>query len=216
MTDDISVEQGLPDADATLELLNEMFGDWGDEARLRRRYYGYDDDHTFSISIDDYLVVLRRLFETEIVSDSGRNYSCYVQGDTCVAPEHRGRGLYSKLYEVTAEYCRTEGTDIDISFNRMWNITYETKINRGWRYRTFPVRLRILSPEVVLPQYAQLALDDGPIPSALELIGHRVGISFGDGRIRLQDLSFRIPPTGKRKRSTYRSQDNFSRRSSNS
>ena len=191
MTDDASIQQGLPDTDATLNLLNEAFGDWGDEARLEWRYQdfpGYDDEHTFSIRIGSELVALRRLFEREIVSDSNRNYDCYVQGDTCVAPSYQGEGLYSKLYEETAGYCQSKGSDLDVSFNRVGNITYEAKLNRGWQYRTLPVQLRILSPEVVLPEYAQLALDDGLITSVLELTGRRFGLSFTDARIRLRDF----------------------------
>lgn len=192
MTEHISLTRGIPEVDSTLRLLNEAYGDWGDESILHwkyEQYPGYKKEHTFAVTVDGELAAFRRMFDKEILANSRPSYRFFVLGDTCVALNHRGEGLYSKLHSETTTFCKRQERDFSCTFNRVGNITYKANLDRGWRYRTLPVNLRILSPEAVLPQYVQLAIDEnGTIATILERIGGRIGIAIGGERIQADEF----------------------------
>jgi len=192
MSNSVTIKQGVPDTEETLALLNEAFGDWGDGDRLQWRYNeypGYEETHTFHITVDGDLAAFRRIFEKEIVTSSQTNYDFFVLGDTCVSPDHRGEGLYSALHEETISVCKNQQKDFSCTFNLVGNITYEANLDRGWQYRTLPVRLRVLSPETVLPQYAQRALNEDSLAATLlDQYGHRIELSVADSCLSARDL----------------------------
>lgn len=192
MTDDTTLIRGTPDRESTLDLLNEAYGDWGDERLFHWKYEdypNYEADHVFSLVVNDELAAFRRMYDKEIVVYSRPNYRFFVLGDTCVSPNHRGQGLYSRLHAETTRFCRAQGRDFSCTFNRVGNITHKANLDRGWQYRTLPVNINILSPESVLPKYAQLAIEEGErIDSLLKRIGHRVGIAVGGSEIRAHEL----------------------------
>lgn len=202
MTEQVSVKRGLPPRENTVELLNDAYDDWGDEELFYwkyDKYPGFQEDHTFWIAQEGEIAAFRRLFDKRIDSTGSSSYSFFVLGDTCVAPSHRGKGLYSTLHEKTTEFCRDTGRDFSCTFNREGNITYKANLDRGWTYRTLPVQLRILSPAVVIQNYAQQALaDNHSVVSALSVIGHRIGVSLSDGRLSGVDLLKESPATSGR------------------
>lgn len=192
MTDDAepSVVRGTPDVGPAVALLNEAYGDWGDDALFRWKYDeypGFDPERCFSISADGELAAFRRLFDRSIRGE--RDYDLFVLGDTCVAPAHQGQGLYSTLHAETTDAARESGADCAATFNRRGTITFAANRDRGWRFRPLPLRLRILDPSVVLPEYARLALDaDGPIGRVLSRVGHRIQLRLADGTLRADEL----------------------------
>lgn len=194
MSESREVEKGFPNRDAALKLLNEAHGgDWGNADFLRWKYEeypGYDaDEHVFYITRDDELVGFRRLFDKEIVAAGRSNCRFFVLGDTAVSLDHRGKGLYSELHAETTSYCRSRDRDLSCTFNREGTITYKANLDRGWEFRTLPLRLRLLSPAAVIPQYAARALEsEGTAWSIAGAVGHRVGLSISGERFRLGDL----------------------------
>lgn len=192
MTDELTLIRGIPERDSTLELLNEAYGDWGDESLLQWKYDqypGYEDRHAFAITDGEAVVAFRRLFNKEIVAASRPNYRFFVLGDTCVALDHRGQGLYSELHEETTEFCKRQGSDFSCTFNRVQNITYKANLDRGWQYRALPIKLRILSPKAVLSQFAEFAIgDESAVNTVLDRVGHRVGISVNGERLQANEL----------------------------
>lgn len=157
------IEQSLPRKDELLALLNDAYDGWGGDGQFEwkyDRYPGYDEDQCYHIDVDGELAAFRRVFEKEIESDSGTEYSFFVLGDTCVSPSHQGEGLYSSLHARTTEDCESYGSDLCATFNRTGNVTFKANRNRGWEWRTLPIQVRVLSPEVVIPNYASLALED--------------------------------------------------------
>lgn len=146
-----------------LALLNEAYDGWGGDGQFEwkyNRYPGYDESQCYHIDVDGELAAFRRLFKKEIESDSGTEYSFFVLGDTCVSPPHQGKGLYSSLHARTTEDCESYGSDLCATFNRTGNVTFKANRKRGWEWRTLPIQVRVLSPEVVIPDYASLALED--------------------------------------------------------
>lgn len=147
-----------------LALLNEAYNGWGGDGQFEwkyDRYPGYGEHQCYHVSVDGELAAFRRLFEKEIESESGTGHSFFVLGDTCVSPPHRGKGLYSSLHARTTEDCESHGSDLCATFNRTGNVTFKANRKRGWTWRAIPVQVRVLSPEVVIPEYASLALEDG-------------------------------------------------------
>jgi GNAT superfamily N-acetyltransferase len=191
--EDVKLHQGFPDQEAVLNLLNEAFGDWGDARFLEWKYGqypGYEPEHNFYLSVNDELAAFRRLFDKEIVAAPGQKYDFFVHGDTCVASDYQGEGMYSRLYSETNDFCKERNRGFSCTFNQVGKITYEAQRDWGWSYRTLPVYLRILSPEAVLRQYAQPVLEDaGLFTRVLDQIGHRVGFSFDDGQLRMGELA---------------------------
>ncbi|MDG5761556.1 GNAT family N-acetyltransferase [Natronococcus sp. A-GB1] len=183
---------GEIDQSQVLSLLNESFGDWGDEELFQWKYDeypGYDpDEHAFSITVGDELAAFRRIFRREFVVD-GETIPIHIYGDTAVAPKYRGQGLYSELYERTKAYSKQSDAQYIGAFNRRGNLTFDANLERGWSYRTLPLRLRILSPKAVLETYASLITDDLPlIDSVAEQIGHRFHVGTSDGPLSLDQI----------------------------
>lgn len=191
MSEEFRIRRGMPDREAVVSLLNEAYDGWGDEELFRWKYDRdpwYDDDHVYCGFVDGELVAFRRMFDRTLVEKRGENSRVFVMGDSCVATGHQGKGLYSELYDITKEHWERSDRDFIATFNREGSITYDHHVAHNWEYRTLPVRLRILSPEAVLPQYAQMALQDGIATDLLERGGHRIGLSFGESRLRGADL----------------------------
>lgn len=189
-TTEPSVERGLPDRASAVALLNEAYGDWGDEALFSWKYDRYpwfEPDRCFSVDVDGELVAFRRLFDRSI--RGRRDVDLFVLGDTCVAPDHQGEGLYSALHAATTEAARDAGADGVATFNRRGTITFAANRDRGWAWRPVPLWLRILRPSVVLPEYANLALeDDSRLAQLLREYGHTVELRLPDGRVRADRL----------------------------
>ena len=188
--DESTVVRGQPDTAGAVALLNEAYGDWGDEALFAWKYDdypGYDPERCFSISAGGELAAFRRLFDRAV---RGReSFDLFVLGDTCVAPAHQGRGLYSALHAETTAAARESGADCSATFNRRGTITFEANRDRGWDWRPLPLRLRVLSPSVVLPEYASLALDDeSRLARLLSRYGDRVEFRLADGPLRADRL----------------------------
>lgn len=171
-----NIVQGSPDRNQMINLLSDCFDSPHDQAHIRwnyDHYPGFDDDHVFYIDDDDELVAFRRLYRKELCTPDG-SIEFFVGGDTCVASDRRGEGMFSKLLEETRQYEQKVDTPISVSFNRIGSITYETKIRRDWDYRPLPLYIQVLSPEVVIPGYAQLALEDIDMPDiVLSLVESR-------------------------------------------
>jgi GNAT superfamily N-acetyltransferase len=170
MIDGATLKRGLPDRQSLLGLLNESYGWWGDEPVLTwtyDQYPGFEGEHAFYITVDGELAAFRRVFGKEVVSGSGPNYRFFALGDTCVSPSHRGKGLYSKLHAETTDYCKRQGSDLSCTFNRVGHLTYEANIDRGWGYRTLPIRLRLFSPATVIPKYADKALGEDSVAATI-------------------------------------------------
>jgi len=181
-----SVVRGVPDTDTAVALLNGAYGDWGDAALFRWKYDdypGFDPERCFSIPVDGDLAAFRRLFDRAV--RGRRDYDLLVLGDTCVAPAHQGKGLYSALHAETTAAARAAGADCAATFNRRGTITFAANRDRGWAFRPLPLHLRILDPSVVLPEYARLALDgDSLVGRILSRVGNRIQLRLADGPVR--------------------------------
>ena len=188
----VDVKRGMPDRDSLLPLLNSAFDEWGDETFLRWKYDQYPgfhpDQHAFYVERDGELVAFSRLFGKELrVGESPS--SGFVRGDTVVAESHRGRGLYSQFRSVTEEYCRRNGVEFVLTFNRTSNVPFEAKRKRGWRYETLPLQLRILSPGRVLAGYVDLVIDEWPwMERAIDAVGDRVTLVVGGEPVSASEL----------------------------
>lgn len=189
----MKVENGIPDQDSVLELLNSAYDGWGDESHFDWRYGCYpeysEDEHTYHISDGNTVAAFRRATYKELEFE-GVMVPFYILGDTAVASGYRGQGLYSKLHEVTTNYCADEKeVPFVMTFNRKGNVTFAANRDRGWKYFTLPLYLRIFDPTVVLPHYADLALEDKPrIKRLLSILGSRISVTTSSDEISLGEI----------------------------
>ncbi|MWV40039.1 GNAT family N-acetyltransferase [Natrialba sp. INN-245] len=177
MTADPNVDTVTGREDEVLSLLNEAYDDWGDEEYFRWKYDQYPEydpeEHTFAV-VDDELAAFRRVFRKELVYE-GESVTTFVLGDTAVAPDHQGQGLYSNLHERTTNYCEDVGAEATITYNNADNVTFKANRKRGWEFSVLPLRLYVHSYETVLSQYAEMALPDG---TAIDPVVDRIGDRF--------------------------------------
>lgn len=188
----MNVENGVPDTNKVIELLNSTFDKWGDEELFQWIYTDHPghkkDEHRFYIRDGTEIVAFRPITYKEL-EYSGSTIPSFVMGATAVAEEYQGQGMYSKLRDETKEYSLKADIPMTIAFNRQGNITYEINLEKGWDYRTLPLYLRIFSPSDILPQYAKLALDDKPqIQRLLRIFGDHIRVKTSDGEFSVSDL----------------------------
>lgn len=186
-----TVKTGLPERDATLELLNDAYGDWGDEAHFHWKYDeypGFDpDEHCYYVERDG-VAAFRRVFQ-KVVNVGGQSKTTYVLGDTAVGAEHRGEGMYSAIHDQTTEDCYRDGAEAVITFNNSDSLTFKANRKRGWNYTTIPLNVYIHSYSKVLSHYADLALEGDSIATRLfGAVSDRVAIQTSEGQIRLSEI----------------------------
>lgn len=189
----MKVENGIPDQDSVLELLNSAYDGWGDKSHFDWRYACYpeysEEEHTYHISDGDTVAAFRRATYKELEFE-GVIVPFYILGDTAVASEYRGQGLYSNLHEVTTNYCADKKeVPFVMTFNRKGNVTFAANRDRGWKYFTLPLYLRIFDPTAVFPHYADLALENKPrIRRVLSILGGRMAVTTSSGEISLGEI----------------------------
>lgn len=181
------LKRGLPPVEDVLALLNSAYDGWGDEEYFEWKYNEYpdydDDEHVFYIESDDELVAYRRVFYKELERNDVL-IPVFVHGDMAVGKPHRGHGHYSTLYSSTIEYCKQEGAQLAMAYNRKSNLSFKANRKRGWRYQDLPVNILILSPSTVIERNANLALADSPpLQRLLDIGGDRINIVTSDGSI---------------------------------
>ncbi|MFP9191287.1 GNAT family N-acetyltransferase [Natrialbaceae archaeon A-CW1-1] len=192
MTVYLAIESVTGREDAVLSLLNEAYDDWGDEAHFRWKYDEYPDydpeEHTFAALVDDEIAAFRRVFRKDLI-DKSESVTTFVLGDTAVAPDYQGQGLYSNLLEETTNYCRDFGAEAEITYNNVDNITFNTKQKRGWEFSVLPLRLFIHSYETVLSHYADLAIpEESVITSIAGEFGDRLALQVGTEHISVAEV----------------------------
>lgn len=195
------VESGLPDRSRVLDLLNEAYGDWGDEEYFAWKYDSYPgfqpEQHCFYVENEE-LIAFRRIFHKELVNHNTR-ISTFVLGDTAVGSDYRGQGHYSKLHTETTDYCRTVSADAMITYNNVDNITFKANKKRGWSHSVLPLKLRIHSYDAVLSRYADLAVsDDSSVLPFIEQIGEKFKLKVAGEQIILSDIFDGAETTNKR------------------
>lgn len=195
------VESGLPDRSRVLDLLNEAYGDWGDEEYFAWKYDSYPEfqpeQHCFYIE-DKELIAFRRIFHKELVNHNTR-IPTFVLGDTAVKSDHRGQGHYSKLHTETTDYCRTFGADAMITYNNVDNVTFKANKKRGWSHSVLPLKLHIHSYDSVLSRYADLAIsDDSSVLPLIEQISEKFKLKVAGEQIILSDIFNGSETTNKR------------------
>jgi len=199
------IQQGLPQQTEVVSLLNDAYDGWGDQSYFRwkyEQYPGYNPEtQTFYSRINGDLASFRRVFRKETV-DGAQTNTVVVLGDTAVNPTYQGEGLYSDLHAETVAFSRDQGVDRVSTFNRKTNLTFTANQDRGWQYRELPLKIRLLSPDVVLGEYTDLAL---PCLSAIETfidrIGDRFHIQTSNGPVSVRDCISAEAPTGPASRS---------------
>lgn len=189
----MNVEQWEPDKSEAVSLLNEAYDPWGTTSLFEWRYNccpGYDPSaHVFHITSGNELVAFRRVTYKEL-NTSGRKTPVYVLGDTAVAQDYQGQGLYSQIHDESTSYCSTNGAPILFTFNRKGNITFKANRKRDWAYRELPLHLRILSPSTVIPNYAQLVFEEAKtVRKVAEVLGSRIVFHLSDGELSLNEVS---------------------------
>jgi|AntRauTorcE11898_2_1112593.scaffolds.fasta_scaffold00160_3 hypothetical protein len=190
MTDEYEVVHGLPEEGALLDLLQEAFGNWGNEAFLRWKYDrpGVEPATGYHIVRDGDLAAFRGMFERTVEGPAG-GYECHVCGDACVAENHRGEGLYTRIRDATESDIEGSGSDFCGIFTRKGHIPFEVGLDRGWSYRTLPLYIRVLSPANVIPHYARLVLDeDGTVAGLLDRFGGTITLRSGGDALRLDGV----------------------------
>lgn len=186
------VQQGFPDVEAVVELLNEAYDGWGNERYLRWKYDHHPDydpeEHVFSIEIDGELVAFVRITYKELASN-GQTVPVYVIGDAAVATDYQGQGLYSHLHSRAMEYIYQDRATKAVSYNQKNNQTFEANLNRGREFRELPLKIRILSPAKVLKHYAHLVTDELPVPDQFtNIVGDRIYFRTATGVVHLNEL----------------------------
>ena len=199
------IQQGLPRRREVVPFLNDAYDGWGTQPYFRWKYDLYPEydpeTQTFYSRVDGDLAAFRRAFYKEIVGPDRTNV-VFVLGDTAVGAAHRGQGLYSDLHSETVAFGRQQGVDRVSTFNRKTNVTYEANLDRGWRYRELPLKVRLLSPDVVLRQYTDLVLPELPaVETVAEYVGDRLHIRTSGGPVSVRDCVGSEPHTGPRSRS---------------
>lgn len=188
----MNVEKGVPNPDDAVEVLNSAFDKWGDEDLFQWVYSNHPghmgSKHTFYIRDKNKIVAFRPITYKELQYKESTIPS-FIMGATAVAEEYQGQGMYSKLRDETIEYSSEVDVPLVIAFNREGNITYKINREKGWKYRTLPLYLRIFSPSDVLPHYAKLTLDDKTqIQRLLRLFGDYIKVKTSDGDFSVSDL----------------------------
>lgn len=178
--------------DEVLSLLNEAYDDWGDEEHFRWKYDQFPDydpeEHTFAVVVDGELAAFRRVFRKELVHE-GDSVTTFVLGDTAVAPNHQGKGIYSDLHAKTINYCGDVEGETTITYNNVDNVTFKANRNRGWEFSVLPLRLFIHSYEAVLSHYADLVLpEESVITSIVGAFGKRLALKVGDEHISVAEV----------------------------
>lgn len=192
MTMEPEVRTGLPSEQEILALLNEAYSGWGNYEYFRWKYNEFPDydpsNHVFYIRSDAELAAFRRIFHKEVTAGPETS-RVDVLGDTAVGTDHRGQGFYSSLHSRTMEYSERNDATRAVTYNRKGNITFEANLDRGWRFRELPLRIRILSPSIVLKQYAELVVDDLPMLERIaDVVGQRFHVTTSDGNVNLHEL----------------------------
>jgi GNAT superfamily N-acetyltransferase len=190
MRDEYELHRGVPDSSELVALLNECFDDWGDERYLewKLRYPENDDVGGVYVTDGEHLVGFRYLYGRRFLKRS-EPYDGYVSGDACVHPEHRGNGVYSAMRDALAEQVEAEDADWYGYYTRYGHVPFEMAVDEGWKYRTLPLYLRVLSPESVVPTYAETVLGDSGVSTLLAHTGGAITLDFGTGQIRLDELT---------------------------
>lgn len=199
MADTYEIVRGLPDKQSLLDLLDESFGNWGGEEFLSWKYdrQPVGEATGYHIIRDDELVGFRGIFKRTI-EGTAESYDFHVCGDACVAKEHRGNGLYSRIRDSTESDIEQRGSDFCSLFTRKGHIPFEVGLDRGWNYRTLPLYLRVLSPANVISSYAHLVLDeDGAIAALLDKFGGLMTLKFGRDELPLNRI-LGTPPSDSR------------------
>lgn len=176
---DMQPTQKEPEAQSLLQLLNEAFDGWGDEAYFHWKYTDfprYDPaEHNFVVERDGEVVAARRVFSKLLVFDDDEQI-VHVHGGTAVAEDHRQQGHYTRLVEESKEYSESAGSPAVMTFNREGKITTETHIRRGWEYRVLPACILPLSPAVLIEQHASEVVGETPgLQTAAGLVTSRLG-----------------------------------------
>lgn len=190
MRDDYELHRGVPDESELVDLLNECFDDWGDERYLEWKLGYPENDDSGGVYVTDGadVVGFRYLYRRRL-RKRDETFDCYVSGDACVHPEHRGEGVYSAMREALAERVEAEDADWYGYYSRYGHVPFEMAVEEGWRYRTLPLSLRVLSPDVVIPTYADAVIDDDSwAAKLLARFGGAVTLDFGTGRFRADEL----------------------------
>lgn len=195
------VESGLPNRSRVLELLNEAYGDWGDEEYFAWKYDSYPgfqpEQHCFYIEEED-IAAFRRIFHKELVAHN-THLSTFILGDTAVDSDYRGQGYYSKLHTQTTDYCRNADADATITYNNIENITFKANKKRGWNHSILPLKLYIHSYDSVLSRYADLAIsDDSSVIPFIEQISKKFKLKVSGEQIILSDIFNGEETTNKR------------------
>ncbi|RQG94022.1 GNAT family N-acetyltransferase [Natrarchaeobius chitinivorans] len=199
MTD---VESGPVDSGAVHAFLEETFDGWGDERLFDwkyEQYPGFDpDDHCYYVADDD-LAAFRRVFPKELVVD-GKRVRATVFGDTAVREDHRGEGLYSKLLARTGAYSRNVAAGVSVTYNHTGNVTFDTKVRRGWNYSVLPLKLLVHSYTTVLETYADRALPaESRLTEPIGTVGDWVVLQTPTQPVVVSEIFGETPTPGRRR-----------------
>jgi len=193
-------QQGQPRVEEMVSLLDDAYDGWGTEPYFHWKYTQYPEynpqRHVFCSRRNGELAAVRRAFYKEIV-DGEQRAVVFVLGDTAVAPAHRGEGLYSALHSETVEFSRQQDAELVATFNRKTNLTFEANLDRGWQYRELPLKIRLLSPDIVLREYADLVVSELPVVETVaERLGSRLHIDTSNGPVSVRDCLSSEPSAG--------------------
>ncbi len=184
MDSEVEVKRGFPDSEKVLELLNSAFGGWGDEAYLSWKYDdfpNFEEKQVWFIEDEGEVIAFTRLFSREMVDrEKGENKTVFVWGDTAVAEEHQGEGLFSRLKEERSLFEVGE-EKLLMAFVEEGSITHKVHEKKGRSSKVLPVYTKYLSPAKLIREYGKEILEErGWLERVLYLFGKRIILDFED------------------------------------
>ena len=190
----VDVERGPLPVEKSLALLNSALDGWGDSRYYRWRYDDYPgfdaDDHVYYKTSNGRVIAHRRLYEKVLCCGStGRRIEAFLLGDGAVDEAYRGRGHYSDLHDATMRFCSERGADFLLAYNSKENLTYEVNRRRGYQPRPVPLYVNVLSPGVVINQYAGRVTGVSRLARRLPSVTtDRIGVRFRDGTLPVTEI----------------------------
>ncbi|GEM_PF-3553296 len=185
----MKIKNQYPPEGKLLVLLNDSYGNWGDEKYLRWKYDRYPDykpEHNYFIEEDGKLIAFTRMFYRELISKDDE-LSVITWGDTAVHEGYRGKGIYSKL--KTTRTKSEDDNDVIMAFSKKGNIPYHVHLKDGWEHKELPKYLRILSPSKVFKVYTEPLFEGSRYLNLLvNIIGDKITLNFSDDSVRLSEF----------------------------
>lgn len=176
-----------------VELLNLVFGDWGNIEHWRYKYPQYP-----TFTKEDVVVAENK---GEIVGHGGLHVRDFtvknedtvitaLLGDAAVHPNYRKKGIYSKIVNARLESAKSRKVSLAFSWFLKGSISYKACKKRGFvEVQRYFYYIKMLKPEKILKTYLKDGFCKKPkLENAFQKIGMDIRFCTGNAEVDLEEL----------------------------